>query len=205
MKLQNKNLAFTLIELLVVITIIGILATWATSVYTSQIQKARDSTRVTSLKALQWAVEQSYQDTYQYPASDNFSNSWSTTDSWIADYIDKFPADPKEWQSCINTYCAYAYIAGPDTNHIEFAEYELSTAFENSSNHINRAWNSKDKWGDDDRLEVWINTKNNDTKLDLPSSYTKITDLWCKKMETTIWNPDANWLDAIFIWEACNQ
>jgi len=45
--------AFTLIELMVVITIIGILATGAVSVYTSQIQKARDSNRITSLKALQ--------------------------------------------------------------------------------------------------------------------------------------------------------
>jgi prepilin-type N-terminal cleavage/methylation domain-containing protein len=38
--------AFTLIELLVVITIIGILATGAVAIYTSQIQKARDTTRL---------------------------------------------------------------------------------------------------------------------------------------------------------------
>ena len=43
--------AFTLIELLVVITIIGILATGATAVYTSQIQKARDTTRINDLEA----------------------------------------------------------------------------------------------------------------------------------------------------------
>jgi prepilin-type N-terminal cleavage/methylation domain-containing protein len=53
MKLQNTKLGFTLIELLVVITIIGILATGATSIYTSQIQKARDSTRITSISAIQ--------------------------------------------------------------------------------------------------------------------------------------------------------
>jgi type II secretory pathway pseudopilin PulG len=36
----------------VVITIIGILATGAVTVYTSQIQKARDTTRITDMKAL---------------------------------------------------------------------------------------------------------------------------------------------------------
>ncbi|MDR1945201.1 MAG: type II secretion system GspH family protein, partial [Candidatus Peribacteria bacterium] len=49
MKLHKDNyvnkLAFTLIELLVVITIIGILAVGSVTVYTSQIQKARDSSR----------------------------------------------------------------------------------------------------------------------------------------------------------------
>jgi prepilin-type N-terminal cleavage/methylation domain-containing protein len=53
MKRQITKLAFTLIELLVVITIIGILATGATAVYTSQIQKARDSVRITDIKSLQ--------------------------------------------------------------------------------------------------------------------------------------------------------
>lgn len=52
MKLLQKK-GFTLIELLVVITIIGILATGATAVYTSQIQKARDTTRINDLKTLQ--------------------------------------------------------------------------------------------------------------------------------------------------------
>jgi len=51
MRKLNK-LAFTLIELLVVITIIGILATGATTVYTSQIQKARDATRLTDINAI---------------------------------------------------------------------------------------------------------------------------------------------------------
>jgi len=52
---------------LVVITIIGILATGATATYTSQIQKARDTTRINDVKALQSGVEQSYQDASQYP------------------------------------------------------------------------------------------------------------------------------------------
>jgi general secretion pathway protein G len=62
MRLQYNKKGFTLIELLVVITIIGILATGATTVFTSQIQKARDTTRITDINALASAVEQSYQD-----------------------------------------------------------------------------------------------------------------------------------------------
>ncbi len=58
---------FTLIELLVVITIIGILATGAVTVYTSQMTKARDSTRLSDIKALQGAIEQAYMDDYEYP------------------------------------------------------------------------------------------------------------------------------------------
>jgi len=66
MKLQN-NKGFTLIELLVVITIIGILATGATATYTSQIQKARDTTRINDIKALQSGIEQVYQDRGEFP------------------------------------------------------------------------------------------------------------------------------------------
>ncbi len=48
--LKNNSRGFTLIELLVVITIIGILATGGVGVFTQQIQKARDTTRITDLK-----------------------------------------------------------------------------------------------------------------------------------------------------------
>lgn len=67
--IHSLKKGFTLIELLVVITIIGILATGAVSVYTSQIQKARDTTRIKDLGALQQGVEQSYQDEFVYPTA----------------------------------------------------------------------------------------------------------------------------------------
>jgi len=41
-------------------------------VYTSQIQKARDTTRISDLKALQSSVEQVYQDGSTYPAANTF-------------------------------------------------------------------------------------------------------------------------------------
>lgn len=65
--LNKSTRGFTLVELLVVITIIGILATGAVSVYTSQIQKARDTTRITDVEALKSGIEQAYQDTTSYP------------------------------------------------------------------------------------------------------------------------------------------
>jgi len=158
MKVQKINKWFTLIELLVVITIIGILATGATTVYTSQIQKARDTTRLNDAKALVSAVEMIYQDKAEYPAKDE----WFV--GKISLYIQQFPKDPKHGQTCNQTgkpaaltwdvACAYAYNVWDDINDIDNWAYEISTALENS-------WNIKakgqwDGWEDDSRYEVWL-------------------------------------------------
>ena len=168
MKIRNIIKGFTLIELLVVITIIGILATGATAVYTSQIQKARDSTRITDLEALKSAAEQVYQDSSEYPHATSFvewaAGLWMT---WMKEYLANLPRDPKHGQSCSNggtaftVDCAYAYVSGVDANGIAFWEYEISTAFENNWNITSRAW--KDTWADPLRLEMWVDTLNNDT------------------------------------------
>lgn len=156
---------FTLIELLVVITIIGILATGAVAVYTSQIQKARDTTRVNDIKALQSGIEQVYQDTSEYPHSDTFTTQVRT-------YVEKFPSDPKYASNCNNAAnaatqsCAYAYITWQDNNGIDYGEYEISTAFENSGNVTEKA--AKDGgWaaGELNRLEIGIDTANNVTAV----------------------------------------
>lgn len=156
--LQTTKKGFTLIELLVVITIIGILATGAVSVYTSQIQKARDTTRINDVKALQSGIEQVYQDGGEYPSAQNFASTVTT-------YVPRLPSDPKHTQSCNNWWswsvaCSYAYVAWNDNNGITLGEYELSTAFENAGNVTNRA---ADDNGDDDLrfeagLDVWSNT-----------------------------------------------
>lgn len=165
-KLQNKK-GFTLIELLVVITIIGILATGATATYTSQIQKARDTTRVNDIKALQAWVEQSYNDVSEYP-------KWSTLQAELIKYMWKLPADSKQGQPCSDwwtaanaTDCAYAYISWPDNNSILFWEYELSTGFENKWNVTSKAatdWWTADAWWNA-RLEIWIDVANNSTAV----------------------------------------
>lgn len=155
---------FTLIELLVVITIIGILATGATSVYTSQIQKARDTTRINDIKALQSWIEQAYQDDQQYPGANTFITS-------VSKYMQKFPKDSKFGQPCYSSAtivadsadCGYAYKAETDDNGILLQTYEISTAFENSWNVSSKA--TTDKGNDNVRYETWtpksahINTK----------------------------------------------
>jgi prepilin-type N-terminal cleavage/methylation domain-containing protein len=161
MKLQNTKLGFTLIELLVVITIIGILATGAVWVYTSQIQKARDTTRINDVKAIQSAVEQFYQDTTEYPEwLSDWTASWTTS---VMTYLPNLAEDPKFDQTCINSRCWYVYVVGADLNWILQWTYEISTAFENQWNVDNKAWVAQDNWDDNNRLEIWLNTDINDT------------------------------------------
>jgi len=148
---------FTLIELLVVITIIGILATWAVTTFTGQIQKARDSTRISDLKALQGAVEQTYQDAGQYPLADTSANF----DTAIDDYLPNVPEDSKNGQACeSSTMCGYVYNVG-DSNGaaawwIAQAVYEFSAGFENKWNVDNRA--ADDDGNDPVRFEISNNS-----------------------------------------------
>lgn len=200
MKLKKLTRAFTLIELLVVITIIGILATWAVSVYTSQIQKARDSTRITSLTALKASVEQVYQDLSEYPHSDEFVLEVQT-------YLENFPKDPKHAQPCNNwgawgVDCGFAYIVWDDDNGIQFGTYELSTAFENEWNLTARA--EEDSWADDLRLEIWINTDTNASIVaeDAITVWVWVCTLaWAEsnassQLITINWNPTATVVNA---------
>lgn len=152
MERLKTKFGFTLIELLVVITIIGILATWAVSVYTSQIQRARDSTRVTSIKSLQTWVEQFYQSEYIYP---KWWEDWSWS-GWVQLYIPKLTQDPKHDQTCINSRCWYIYAVWSDANWITQWAYELSTAFENKWNVDEKANNNIDNGNDTNRLELWV-------------------------------------------------
>lgn len=147
---------FTLIELLVVITIIGILATGAVTTFTSQIQKSRDTTRISSSKALQSGIEQFYQDVSEYPAglegwTDGGQLSSNTT---VNDYVPNLAQDPKHNQTCNGARCAYIYAVNADTNGINNGAYEISTAFENQGNIDNKA--ATDDGEDPDRLELGI-------------------------------------------------
>lgn len=161
MKLQNRS-GFSLIELLVVITIIGILATGAVTLYTSQIQKARDTTRINDIKAVQSAVEQVYQDSGEYPHSNEFATGSSSGRTGVKTYMERIPEDPKQWQGCNEwTACDYLYIVWIDNNSVTFGEYELSNAFENDGNVQTKAVD--DGWNDAKRFESWIDIWENDT------------------------------------------
>ncbi len=174
MKLQNTK-GFTLIELLVVITIIGILATGATATYTSQIQKARDTTRVNDVKALQSGIEQFYQDDWAYPEK----NSTDFGSGWVAKYVERFPTDSKSQQSCNKwseataTPCDYLYSVGDDENTVPNQVYNLSTWFENSWNVSSKAEN--DNWVMDNRYEIWVWLKATSIASSLDTAVTKIT------------------------------
>lgn len=161
MKLQKTKLGFTLIELLVVITIIGILATWAVNVYTSQIQKARDTTRITDIKALQSWVEQFYQDGWVYPSKSLASFGWVTI------YLPKLPQDPKTWQASTASVFDYMYNVWLDWNGILAQEYEVSTNFEQVGNIASKA--ATDWWDDDARLEQGVDVFSNATAVVLPA------------------------------------
>ncbi len=153
MKNLKSKLGFTLIELLVVITIIGILATGAVAVFTSQIQKARDSTRLTDTNALKSGIEQFYQDQDQYPDS---SNTSTLAFSGVEIYVPKLPTDPKSGQARTWAAFDYVYSVGPDLNLIPWQVYEISTTFEQQWNVDKKAADSEDNWNDDNRLELWI-------------------------------------------------
>ncbi len=170
MKQQNKILGFTLIELLVVITIIGILATGATSVYTSQIQKARDSTRISDIHILRGWIEQYYQDTSVYPS---WSVDWLTNngDVDMQDFVPNLAEDPKHNETCNGSQCWFIYTVWPDLVWIIDWAYEVSTAFENEGNRQSKAVSTSDNWDDDNRLEVWsLKSTNARTDLDTEST-----------------------------------
>lgn len=145
--MNSLKKGFTLIELLVVITIIGILATGAVTTFTSQIQKARDTTRISDVKALQGGVEQFYQDDGTYP------DKWATF-SGVTIYVQTLPSDPKSGESSWNASFDYMYNVSPDSNTIDNQEYEISTHFEQTGNIDSKA--GTDNWNDPYRLEVWI-------------------------------------------------
>lgn len=165
---QKSKKAFTLIELLVVITIIGILATWATAVYTSQIQKWRDATRLSSLEALRGWLEQVYQDKTAYPNT-WLANSWIPSFLDLVDYVPKLPIDPKSWQKSGNSNFDYTYWVAADNNNILWQTYEISAAVENQWNVTDKA--AKDWWNDWYRIELWISTDTIWTAINNWTSY----------------------------------
>jgi len=176
MRKQINRLGFTLIELLVVITIIGILATGATSIYTSQIQKARDSNRVTDIKALQTSVEQIYADISEYPGTEdkNVQTTLSACSAWestynlsclkVMDFIADLPEDKKIGQPWANSPLIYLYNVWDSDSWVNNQLYELSIGLEAKGSLAAKAANKIDNGWDNNRMEVghpaaWISTR----------------------------------------------
>lgn len=154
--LQTVRKGFTLIELLVVITIIGILATGAVTTFTSQIQKARDTTRINDVKALESSIQQFYQDTSVYPTGGRDFTGNGTNSVTVTTYLPTLAQDPKHNQTCDGSRCGYTYRVGADTVGIVAGAFEVSTAFENAANKASRANNTSDNGNDTERLEIHV-------------------------------------------------
>ena len=164
---------FTLIELLVVITIIGILATGWVTVFTSQLERARDSTRITDIAQLQGAVEQYNSDSGRYPqrrdpgsTSQNSVHFKNALEIYLPGL---FPQDPRHRigacrrapseTSTSRLTCAYMYWASNNSG----IDYELATRFESAANVRNMADNDNDGGNDNRSYEVGINIDNINT------------------------------------------
>ena len=151
MKLATKK-GFTLIELLVVMTIIAILTTGAVQIFTTQIQRARDTTRIADISTLRGALEQAYQDTGRYP------NKWSGDENFeglVGAYIQgSFPEDPKSGEASDESVFEYLYNVSANEIGITNQEFAVSAHLENSGNISSRAATT---WLDPVRLELGIN------------------------------------------------
>ncbi|MDD2917189.1 MAG: prepilin-type N-terminal cleavage/methylation domain-containing protein [Candidatus Gracilibacteria bacterium] len=165
---KNSTRGFTLIELLVVITIIGILATGGVVGFTSQLQKARDTDRISGLKTLQGAIESYGLDNTAFPNSTLPASTGPITPTvsaftgMLASYVTVMPKDKKSSSFCANgaggttEICDYAYAVGVDKNSVKNAGYVLSTAFENDGNAKAKGNNTDDKGACASRLEVGV-------------------------------------------------
>jgi prepilin-type N-terminal cleavage/methylation domain-containing protein len=170
-KLSSKG--FTLIELLVVITIIGILATGATAVYTSAQQKARDSIRQNDVLAVRSAVEQRFGDQAQYPETTELYSEIVTDGKYMQDT----PDDPKTGQYDNTTSFLYVYGAAADEDtKVSGQEYEISANFENQGNASSKEDNDADGGDDSTRWEVGVNMDNVDTATNASGAATGTND-----------------------------
>lgn len=137
MKVQSIKKGFTLIELLVVITIIGILATGGVSVFTTQLQGARDSTRISDMKLLETGIHQFFNDTSAYPNDDSTVNFQTA----VKPYLSKDLADPKSGETICwdnsnnnNVTCGWRYNRADDSFGLSDSAFKLGIVFEKKVN-----------------------------------------------------------------------
>lgn len=192
-----SKLGFTLIELLVVITIIWILATGATAVYTSQIQKSRDATRVSDLKVFQSWLEQLYWDLSFYPGVNNGATPTCSSTSTDANlrclrtlwYMPRIPADPKKGSAWNWSALDYTYAVWPSDGILKQV-YEVSMWVESNWQKL-KADVTVDNWNDNNRYEVWmvpawINTRTNGATTVAAAALNNTIDVATTSVNTAI-------------------
>lgn len=163
MKLQKIKSGFTLIELLVVITIIGILATGWVSVFTTQLQGARDSTRVNDMKLMETAIHQYFNDNSIYPPTTTFT--WA-----IEQYVSKDLKDPRHWDEICwkddddiegwddlvnEESCLGYYVRTNDSFGLRDSAFKIAIAFEKKVNTEKKSIISSDGWNNPTFFETF--------------------------------------------------
>ena len=120
-----KYKGFTLVELLVVISIIGFIMAVMTYAFNNARYKARDTSRIASLKQIQTAINLYYDTNLTWPArtADSCCDGWdqgycnsNKSDGFIAGLVDgrfmtEVPGDPKFYGGC-DGFSYYVYNAG---------------------------------------------------------------------------------------------
>lgn len=143
---MNKVLRTILIVIWIIIVTIIALAIFAYYfIFPSQMEKARDTTRILNIISIQSAIEQVYQDTLEYPADLNDQN--------ISTYLPLFRIDRNDGIEKNGCVFGYNYEVYPGTNNIPRQKYRLSTCLENLSNIEKRA--AADGGIYDDKYEVF--------------------------------------------------
>ena len=115
--LRSKK-GFTLVELLVVIAIIGLLASVVIVSVGAARAKARDSRRITDMKALQTAMEL-YKDVNSGNAVDAQAN---LAGELVPNFIATIPTDPKTQADYV-----YSNVDGDEDYYLEFTTEQTSS------------------------------------------------------------------------------